>query len=43
MKEKGDGKYFQDLSGEIKRLVPELEYTPAVLITEEDYGEENLE
>lgn len=34
------GDYFEKLFVEIKRMVPETEYTPAVLLTSEDYADE---
>ncbi|MBQ4529584.1 MAG: hypothetical protein IJA36_03075 [Lachnospiraceae bacterium] len=34
------GDYFEDLFKIIKSMVPECEYTPAVLLTSEDYEEE---
>ena len=34
-----NGDYFEELFTKIKRLVPESEYTPAVLLTSEDYEE----
>lgn len=33
------GDYFKDLFMKIKELVPDCEYTPAVLLTSEDYDE----
>lgn len=37
------GDYFEELFRIIKSLVPECEYTPAVLLTSEDYEEEKDE
>lgn len=37
------GDYFEELFIAIKSLVPECEYTPAVLLTSEDYEEEGDE
>lgn len=34
------GDYFEELFVAIKRMVPELEYTPAVLLTSEDFDDE---
>ncbi len=34
------GDYFEELFKIIKSMVPECEYTPAVLLTSEDYEEE---
>ncbi len=34
------GDYFEELFMAIKSLVPESEYTPAVLLTWEDYEDE---
>lgn len=35
------GDYFEELFKTIKRLVPEYEYTPVVLLTSEDYDEDD--
>lgn len=37
------GDYFEELFKVIKSLVPATEYIPAVLMTSEDYGEEEEE
>ena len=37
------GDYFEDLLVAIKRMVPETEYTQAVLLTSEDYADEKDE
>ena len=34
------GDYFNELFGMIKNLVPDCEYTPAVLLSSTDYGED---
>lgn len=36
------GDYFEELFKAIKSLVPETEYTPAVLLTSDDYREEDV-
>ena len=33
------GEFFKDLFAQIKSLVPECEYTPAVLLTSDDYDD----
>ena len=37
------GDYFEELFVAIKRMVPEMEYTPVVLLTSEDFDDEEDE